>query len=81
MENHPGLAAEGVWPGQEEGLEQEEGPHQEKWKHLAGLHPKNQSEWEGVWLRAYQLAVICADQFIKKFKIDSNIYLSYTSRT
>lgn len=72
MENHPGLAAEGVWPGQEEGLEQGEGPHQEKWNYLAGLHPKNQdwpihqvqSEWEGVRLRAYQLAVICADQFI-----------------
>lgn len=62
-----------MWPGWEEGPEQGEGPHQEKWKHLAGLHPMNQyrpipqvqSELKGVQLRADQLAVICADQFIQ----------------
>lgn len=57
-------------PGRGEGPEQGAGPHQENWKNLVGLHPTNrdrpihhvQSKWEGV--RVYQLAVICADQFI-----------------
>lgn len=44
MENRLGLAAEGVWPGRGEGLEQGEGPHQEKWKYLDGLHQTNQ-DW------------------------------------